>query len=81
MKRRVIAADFSPAVRAVRSVLLLGLLPAVFGAGRINDYLRGEQRLIFPRPLLASATPPPARLNRSGRQRTRNQSATADPSL
>ena len=48
MKRRVIAADFSPAVRAVRSVLLLGLLPAVVGGGRINDYLRGEQRLIFP---------------------------------
>ena len=48
---RTITVDFTRALRAVRTVRIVTLLLAAVGAGLLSDFLRGEQRLVFPRPL------------------------------
>ena len=55
------AENFRRALRAVRVGRLVALLFAAVAAGLTTDWWRGEQRLVFPRPLPVFTTTPPAR--------------------
>ncbi|MSU68212.1 MAG: hypothetical protein EXS40_06485 [Opitutaceae bacterium] len=52
---------FPQALRSVRAGRLAALLFAAVAAGLAADWLRGEARLIFPRPLPVFTTTLPAR--------------------
>lgn len=61
MSPRALPSEFWRALCAVRTGRLAVLLGAAVAAGLATDWLRGDGRLIFPRPLPVFTTTPPAR--------------------